>query len=108
MIVPIANIPIVTVTNMIDMGGDTEVSLETLALDQAARAAKVSIIPDTGLAPGLVNSLATHLMSQVETAEHVRLYCGGLPQNPKPPFNYKLVFNIEGLTEGPGGRRSWP
>jgi lysine 6-dehydrogenase len=25
------------------------------------------------------------------------MYCGGLPQNPKPPFNYKLVFNVEGL-----------
>jgi lysine 6-dehydrogenase len=27
----------------------------------------------------------------------VKLYCGVLPQNPKPPFNYKLTFNMEGL-----------
>jgi lysine 6-dehydrogenase len=27
----------------------------------------------------------------------VKLYCGVLPQNPRPPFNYKLTFNVEGL-----------
>lgn len=93
-IVPVA---IRTVTSMIDMGGDTEVTLETMRYDDAAKAAGVSVIPDTGLAPGLVNSLATHLMSRLDEVEDVHLYCGGLPQNPKPPFNYKLVFNIEGL-----------
>src|SRR5262249_37088776 len=25
------------------------------------------------------------------------LYCGVLPQHPKPPFNYKVTFNVEGL-----------
>jgi lysine 6-dehydrogenase len=93
-IVPVA---IKNLTNMIDMGGDTEVTLESMRFDEAAKAAGVSIIPDTGLAPGLVNSLATHLMSKLDEVEDVRMYCGGLPQNPKPPFNYKLVFNIEGL-----------
>jgi lysine 6-dehydrogenase len=93
----IAPIAIQTNTSMIDMGGDTEVTLETMKFDGAAKAAGVSIIPDTGLAPGLVNSLATHLMSLFDETEEVRLYCGGLPQNPNPPFNYKLVFNIEGL-----------
>lgn len=93
----IAPIAINTATSMVDMGGDTEVTLKTLALDDAAKAAKVSVVPDTGLAPGLVNSLATHLMSQFDEVLDVRLYCGGLPQHPKPPFNYKLVFNIEGL-----------
>lgn len=93
----IAPVAIHTATSMVDMGGDTEVTMKTLALDDAAKAAKVSVVPDTGLAPGLVNSLATHLMSQFDEVLDVRLYCGGLPQHPKPPFHYKLVFNIEGL-----------
>lgn len=93
----IAPVAIETATSMIDMGGDTEVTLETLKLDDAAKAAKVSVVPDTGLAPGLVNSLATHLMSKLDEVDTVRMYCGGLPQHPKPPFNYKLVFNVEGL-----------
>ncbi len=27
----------------------------------------------------------------------LKIYVGGLPQNPKPPFNYQLVFSVEGL-----------
>jgi lysine 6-dehydrogenase len=25
------------------------------------------------------------------------MYCGGLPENPRPPLGYKLVFNLEGV-----------
>ncbi len=93
----VAPVAIHTATSMVDMGGDTEVTLETMKLDDAAKAAKVCVVPDTGLAPGLVNSLATHLMSLLDETLDIYLYCGGLPQHPKPPLNYKLVFNIEGL-----------
>lgn len=84
-------------THMVDMGGDTAVAWETLKLDDQAKAEGVSIVPDTGLAPGLVNDLGNYLMEQFQQTDTVKLYCGGLPQNPKPPFNYKLVFNVEGL-----------
>jgi lysine 6-dehydrogenase len=84
-------------THMVDMGGDTAVAWETLKLDDQAKAGGVAIVPDTGLAPGLVNDLGNYLMEQFQQTDSVKLYCGGLPQNPKPPFNYKLVFNIEGL-----------
>src|SRR5688500_16580338 len=93
----IAPVAIRSATHMIDMGGDTEVTMETMKFDDAAKAAGVTVVPDTGLAPGLVNSLGTHLMSMFDEVDTVRMYCGGLPQNPKPPFNYKLVFNVEGL-----------
>lgn len=93
----IASVAIRHKTNMVDMGGDTAVAWETLALDELAKAEGVSIVPDTGLAPGLVNDLGNYLMEQFDKTESVKLYCGGLPQNPKPPFNYKLVFNVEGL-----------
>jgi lysine 6-dehydrogenase len=36
-------------------------------------------------------------MEQLDDVETIRLYCGVLPQNPVPPFNYKLTFNVEGL-----------
>ncbi len=84
-------------TNMVDMGGDTSVAWETLKLDDLAKAEGVSIVPDSGLAPGLVNDLGNYIFENLPDVESIRLYCGGLPQNPKPPFNYKLVFNIEGL-----------
>ena len=83
--------------SVLDLGGNTEVTMKTLALDEAAKANGVTIIPDTGLAPGLVNSIGLYLIESLDKADSVKMYCGVLPQNPKPPFNYKLTFNVEGL-----------
>ncbi len=93
----IAAVAIETQTNMCDLGGNTEVTLQTLAMDSAAKEAGVTLIPDTGLAPGLVNSIGLYLIEHLDEAHSINLYCGVLPQHPKPPFNYKLTFNVEGL-----------
>lgn len=93
----IAEVAISTKTSMVDLGGNTEITMHTLALDDQAKAANVSLIPDCGLAPGLVNSLGLYLIEKMDTTDSIKLYCGVLPQNPKPPFNYKLTFNVEGL-----------
>ncbi len=93
----IAREAIATKTSMVDLGGNTEVSLKTLALDAEAKAAGVTLVPDCGLAPGLVNSLGSYLIEHFDSAHSVRLFCGVLPQHPKPPFNYMLTFNVEGL-----------
>ncbi len=93
----IAKVAIATNTNMCDLGGNTDVTRETLAMDEDAKRAGVTLIPDTGLAPGLVNSIGLYLIEHLDEAESVKLFCGVLPQHPKPPFNYKLTFNVEGL-----------
>lgn len=93
----IAEVAIETKTNMCDLGGNTDVTMKTLELDFKAREAGITLIPDCGLAPGLVNSLGMYLMEQMDEVDSIRMYCGVLPQNPKPPFNYKLTFNVEGL-----------
>lgn len=93
----VAKVCIETNTHMVDMGGDTNVTMETMKLDEQAKSKGVTVIPDTGLAPGLVNDLGNYIIETLDETEAVKLYCGGLPQNPKPPFNYRLVFNVEGL-----------
>jgi len=93
----IAKVAVQTSTNMADLGGNTEITMETLRLDEQAKQNGVTLIPDTGLAPGLVNSLGLYCMEHLDEVERIQLYCGVLPQNPKPPFNYKLTFNVEGL-----------
>jgi lysine 6-dehydrogenase len=93
----IAPIAVETKTNMVDMGGNTDITHATLKAAEGAAAAGVCVVPDTGLAPGMVNNIGMYLMEKLDEAEDVRMYCGGLPQHPKPPFNYMLVFNIEGL-----------
>lgn len=93
----IAKVAVAHKVSMVDLGGNTDITHETLALDESAKAAGVTLIPDTGLAPGLVNSLGLYTIEQLDEAESVKMYCGVLPQNPVPPLNYKTTFNVEGL-----------
>jgi lysine 6-dehydrogenase len=82
---------------MCDLGGDIQIVQEERRLSEAAKAAGVSIIPDCGLAPGMNNLLAVYGMERLDETASVRIRCGGLPQHPKPPLDYRLVFNLEGM-----------
>lgn len=81
----------------VDMGNDTDVTLDTLAMDELAKRQGVTVVPDCGLAPGLVNSLAAAILERMGEVRTIRLYCGGLPQEPKGPLQYALAFSIQGL-----------
>ena len=83
--------------NFCDLGGNNYVVDEQLAMDAEAKAAGINIIPDCGLAPGMVSILAMHGAKQFDEAEEIHIRVGGLPQNPQPPLNYQLVFSVEGL-----------
>jgi lysine 6-dehydrogenase len=82
-----------------DLGGNTEIVQRQKQLHAAAQAAGVSIVPDCGLAPGMVNVLAQHGIDRFDTVDAVRLYVGGLPQRPKPPLNYQIVYSLEGVLD---------
>ena len=86
-----------TKTNFCDLGGNNYVVDAQLALDKQAKDAGINIIPDCGLAPGMVSVLAMHGANRFDEAEEIHIRVGGLPQNPKPPLNYQLVFSVEGL-----------
>ncbi|MFP3947637.1 MAG: saccharopine dehydrogenase family protein [Longimicrobiales bacterium] len=80
-----------------DLGGETAIVEEQRELDGAARDAGVSVIPDCGLAPGLVNILAQAGIDSLDETEAVRIWVGGIPRHPKPPLNYGVVFSLEGV-----------
>jgi len=84
--------------HLCDLGGNTEVTQAQLALDEEARRAKVSIVPDCGMGPGLNISLGVYAMSLLDEPQDLYIYDGGLPLHPVPPWNYVLTFNIGGLT----------
>ena len=84
--------------SMVDFGGNTDLVRKQLALDRQARKAGVGTVPDCGMGPGLTITLAVYAMGLLDVPEHVFVYDGGLPQHPKPPWNYELTFNVEGLT----------
>jgi len=94
----ITRIAIESGSSLCDLGGHTETVREQLALDDVARKAGVTITPDCGLGPGLNISMGVLAMSYVEKPEDVLIWDGGLPQNPEPPWNYLLTFNINGFT----------
>ena len=82
-----------------DLGGNTDIVSEQKKLDTTAREKGITIVPDCGLAPGMVNILAQHGIDQLETVDEVRIFVGGLPQNPEPPLNYQIVYSIEGVLD---------
>jgi len=95
--VSLSKAAIATGANFCDLGGNNYVVDEQLALDEQARAAGINIIPDCGLAPGMVSLLAMHGAAKFDEVEEIHIRVGGLPQNPQPPLNYQLVFSVEGL-----------
>jgi len=84
-------------TNLCDLGGNIDVVKGELALDEEAMEAGVTVIPDCGLAPGMVSILVALGMKRLGDVSEVHIRVGGLPQNPRPPLNYMLSFSPSGL-----------
>lgn len=83
--------------HFVDLGGNNTVVDKQFSLTKDASRAKVGVIPDCGLAPGMVSGVAAHLINQFDEVDTVEIRVGGLPVDPKPPLNYMLVFSVHGL-----------
>ncbi len=81
-----------------DLGGNNSVVRQELKLDKQAQKRGVAIAPDCGLSPGMASILGGELVRRLGgKADAIEIYVGGLPLEPKRPFNYQLVFSVEGL-----------
>jgi lysine 6-dehydrogenase len=81
-----------------DLGGNNAVVRKEYALARKAEKKGLAIAPDCGLSPGMASVLAGELVRRLGgRAEALKIYVGGLPENPKPPFFYQMVFSVEGL-----------
>jgi lysine 6-dehydrogenase len=81
-----------------DLGGNNTVVRQELALAKQAEKRGIGIAPDCGLSPGMASILGGELVRRLDgRADALKLYVGGLPERPMPPFNYQLVFSVEGL-----------
>ncbi len=65
-------------------------------LADAASKERGFIILGCGVEPGLTEITARYLAEKMDRVDELHIKCGGIPQNPAPPLNYKIVF---------GGRR---
>src|SRR5437899_8666040 len=81
-----------------DCGGNNTVVRKEFELARKAEKRGVAIAPDCGLSPGMASILAGELMRRIGgRAAALKIYVGGLPAKRKPPFDYQLVFSVEGL-----------
>jgi len=85
-------------SGMTDLGGNSNVVFDQLDRTEEAAAAGISIVPDCGQVPGMGTSLVLYAMEQLDEATDVYMWDCGLPRRSEPPWNYRLTFNIEGLT----------
>lgn len=83
--------------HLVDLGGNNDTVRAQLEMDAEAAASDVIVVPDCGLAPGMVAVLAADGIGRLDRTDSVRIRVGGLPQSPRPPLNYQLVFSAEGL-----------
>lgn len=84
-------------THFFDLGGNNDAVASQFEMNAEAAEAGVLVVPDCGLAPGMVSILAAAGMKEFEKVTSLKIRVGGLPQNPRPPLDYQLVFSPEGL-----------
>lgn len=68
-------------------------------IHSAARKRGITVVPACGLAPGLSNILAMAAAEGMERVHEVHIKVGGIPERPKPPLNYRIVFSFEAVLE---------
>jgi len=90
-------VAIETGTHMCDLGGGWAIVEKQLEMNDQAKDAGITVVPDCGLAPGMVSVLARHGIELLDRIESVKIRVGGLQQEPRPPLNYSLIFSVEGL-----------
>lgn len=96
---PMTEAAIAAGAHFCDLGGNTEIVQQQQRLTASAEAKGVTVVPDCGLAPGMVNILAQLGIDRCDSVDSVRIFVGGLPQHPEGPLKYQIVYSIEGVLD---------
>lgn len=78
------------------IGGATDAVLE---LKTQAEQKGITLIPDLGVAPGMINILSGHGASKLDEVKSIKLYVGGIPVEPEGPLKYNIVFSLDGVLD---------
>lgn len=82
--------------NMVDVSFTPE---DPLTLDQNSKKAGTTIIPDSGVAPGLSNLLVGYSASRLDKVEKAEIMVGGIPEIRVPPLDYTITWSADGLID---------
>lgn len=83
-------------TSFVDLGGNEETLAKEEILDDLAKERGVAIIPECGLAPGLVSILASAAAESLDEIYEIRIRVGGIPaERELQPLNYSISFSTD-------------
>ncbi|MDN3427768.1 saccharopine dehydrogenase C-terminal domain-containing protein [Microbacterium sp. APC 3898] len=84
--------------HVVDLGGHIGGATDAvLDMHEKAQQQRVTLIPDLGVAPGMINILTGYGAGKLDQVSDIRLYVGGIPLHPEPPLEYNHVFSLEGV-----------
>lgn len=84
----------------VDLGGHIGGATDAvLGLADEAQAKGVTLIPDLGVAPGMINILSGYGASKLDEVKSIKLYVGGIPVDPEGPLKYNIVFSLDGVMD---------
>jgi lysine 6-dehydrogenase len=86
--------------NLLDLAGGGYPQ-EGVLYEKVAEAG-ITVIPGCGVDPGLIDVLSGQAFTLMDEVDEVSFACGGLPKNPEPPLDYKIVFGGTKMPIRPG------
>lgn len=94
----VAKAAIAAGVHAVDLGGHIGgITEKVLQMAEEAENARITVIPDLGVAPGMINILAGYGASKLDSVNSIKLFVGGIPTEPKPPLHYTRVFSLDGV-----------
>jgi len=88
-----------SITAKVDMVDVSYMPEDVMTVNDAALKAKVSIVPDCGMSPGLGSILVGHAVSKLDEVKKVHMLNGGLPEKPVPPMGYVITWSVKDLID---------
>ena len=72
---------------------------DAIDLDTLAKEHGITAVVDCGVAPGMSNLLAARSVAELDHADSIEIYVGGLPRQRRWPFQYKAGFSPSDVIE---------
>lgn len=100
--IPLATKAVLAGVHYLDMTEDVQVTRELRDFADTApimseKACGVAIIPQCGLAPGVISIIGGHMARQYEKLNTLKLRVGALPRHPNNQLGYAQTWNLDGL-----------
>jgi lysine 6-dehydrogenase len=71
--------------------------LERMEYDGRAKEKGIAVISGLGVSPGITNVCVGRGVHLLDEVVHAKICVGGVPVEPKPPLNYRIVYAVESL-----------